>query len=154
MSNNLLHSDVWWNKVLLPGVVVSKSSLDYIRPVVLFKICLPRLVLEIVASKCAVNLISLPFFACLCQPSDVRKHRRKRKCFVVQPSCVCVWCGGECPSLHSEHHSWVRTSGWRVRGSTGATGSSSAACGFHGTCDGHQSSPLSLVCVLLAALRT
>lgn len=83
MLNNLLCLNVWWKEVLFSVMVVSKPYLDYIHAVVVFKTCLPLLVLEFVTSERAVNLISLHFFACLCQPSDLRKHRRKVKCLVV-----------------------------------------------------------------------
>lgn len=69
---------------------LNKFYLTYICPVFLFLIYLPVLVLEFLTSACAVNLISLHFFACLYQPSDLRKHRRKVKFLVAEHSSVCL----------------------------------------------------------------
>lgn len=133
-------------KSSVSSYVVSKSYLTYICPTTVFLIYLSVLVLEFLTSECAVNLISLRFFACLYQPSDLRKHRRKVKFLVVEHPSVCdTW--KRAPHSPGAHPGCVPACGTHVRGSAGPT---ALQCGGRPqitATDGGWGSRLSLTCV-------
>lgn len=81
------------------------SSLVFVLSFFFKCICLYILMVGFLTSKCAVNLVFLPFFACICQPSDLRKHRRKVNFHDV----MCLFLCEECHCYIHAHREQVTT---------------------------------------------